>query len=61
MGYPGELTEEGWNAILDEMIWAMEYIIGDQWDADKTQWETNEVRCNAGCELMGKYFRGLWS
>ena len=30
-GYPSSLTEERWNEILDEMIWAFEQKIDDDW------------------------------
>jgi len=30
-GYPSELTEERWNEILDEMIWAFEQKNKDDW------------------------------
>lgn len=59
-GYPGELTEQQWDAILEEIIWSLEYILGDQWHEDHTQWELNEARCSAGCELLGKWMRGMW-
>lgn len=58
--HPAGLTEESWNAILDEMIWSFEYILTGQWDEDMVKWEEDEARCSAGCELFGKYFRALW-
>ncbi len=33
-GYPSELTEERWNEILDEMIWAFEQKNRDHWEDD---------------------------
>ena len=33
-GYPGSLTEERWNEILDEMIWAFEQKCRDHWEDD---------------------------
>lgn len=30
-GYPSSLTEERWNEILDEMIWAFEQKIDEDW------------------------------
>ena len=33
-GYPNELTEERWNEILDEMIWAFEQKLRDDWEGD---------------------------
>ena len=31
-GYPSELTEERWNEILDEMIWAFDQKNKDNWE-----------------------------
>ena len=31
-GYPNELTEERWNEILDEMIWAFDQKNKDEWE-----------------------------
>jgi len=31
-GYPSELTEERWNEILDEMIWAFDQKNKDDWE-----------------------------
>jgi len=33
-GYPNQLTEERWNEILDEMIWAFEQKCKDDWQDD---------------------------
>ena len=33
-GYPSDLTEERWNEILDEMIWAFEQKCRDHWEDD---------------------------
>ena len=33
-GYPNGLTEEHWNEILDEMIWAFEQKCRDDWASD---------------------------
>ena len=73
-GYPSELTEERWNEILDEMIWAFghkskEIDAGDMC-ADKCSNfgdpvckacinETQERLTNAFI-LFGKYYENLW-
>jgi len=42
-GYPSSLTEERWNEILDEMIWAFEQKIDDDWtDQYYGPWIDNE-------------------
>jgi hypothetical protein len=33
-GYPNQLTEERWNEILDEIIWAFEQKCKDDWQDD---------------------------
>ena len=33
-GHPNQLTEERWNEILDEMIWAFEQTCRDNWEDD---------------------------
>jgi hypothetical protein len=73
-GYPNDLTEERWDAILDEMIWALDYIVNDgenyYFDKDKLsapytteqleEWKKLEDRCDNGMKLFGEYFRALW-
>lgn len=66
-GVPYDLTEEEWNVILDEMIWAFTEIAaglneeeffenGIDWDGLKVY---NE-RIDKGTALFGKYYRALW-
>ena len=73
-GYPSNLTEQEWNEILDEMIWAFghkakEMDAGDMC-ADKCSnfgdpvckaclTETQE-RMNKAFALFGKYYENLW-
>jgi len=33
-GYPADLTEQEWDEILDEMIWAFEQKCRDDWESD---------------------------
>lgn len=68
-GYHGD-TEEGWKAIQDEIIWALEAIISDgSWydgyfDIPPKERcykiQALEDRRQAGCELFGKWLQGLW-
>ena len=73
-GYPGNLTEERWNEILDEMIWAFghkskEIDAGDMC-ADKCSnfgdpickaclKETQERMTNA-FKLFGEHYESMW-
>ena len=58
MGYPGGLTEEKWEAILDEMIVGLELCHKD----DKG--ELNNLkdirRASKGWKLFAKWFGDLW-
>lgn len=47
-----------WDWIIDEMIWAFEAIIKD----DYHYWNSKEYqdRIENGLRLFGKYYRGLW-
>jgi len=61
-GYPGNLTEEKWDNILDQIIWSMQAII-DEWEGgleDIRDIRTHEKKINKGINLFGKYFRHLW-
>ena len=66
-GYPNDLTEERWNEILDEMIWAFEQKCRDDWmeDYDYNKWDREGVkahqeRMSNGFRLFGKYYENLW-
>ena len=65
-----------WNWILDEMIFAFESIVHDNWEDpfftgmdgpkdsrkwDKEGWMIVEERIQNGLVLFGKYYRGLWT
>lgn len=57
-GYPQGYTEESWNDVLDEMIWAMgEIAAGKQYIYDQ---EFNYDRLKAALEVFGKHFLDLW-
>ena len=59
-GYPANLTEAGWNEILDEMIWAFEYKSGN-FDSlmDDNHLET-QSRLNRAFKMFGQYYEHLW-
>ena len=65
-----------WNWILDEMIFAFESIVHDNWEDpfftgmdgpkegrkwDKEGWLKVNNRIQNGLTLFGKYYRGLWT
>lgn len=70
-GYPNDAgTPERWDEILDEIIWALDYIANDgeekffEKHKDENtrydEWKKLEKRCDDGMKLFGEYFRGLW-
>ena len=66
-GYPADLTEQEWDEILDEMIWAFEQKCRDDWmaDYDYNKWDTeganaHQERMTNGFRLFGTYFENLW-
>ena len=71
-----ELFFDRWNWILDEMIFAFESIVRDNWEDpfftgmdgpkegrkwDKDGWMKVEKRIQNGLTLFGKYYRSLWT
>ena len=66
-GHPADLTEQEWDLILDEMIWAFEQKCRDDWmeDYDYNKWDSEGVKAHQermtnGFNLFGKYFESLW-
>jgi len=66
-GHPANLTEKGWNDILDEMIWAFKQKYRDDWmrDYDYNKWDSDgatahQKRMTNGFKLFGKYYENLW-
>jgi hypothetical protein len=62
MCHPANLTEEEWDDILDEMIFAMHNIV-HQWDDDDLDVEAVKAiidRVHVGLDYFGEYFRDLW-
>ena len=47
-GYPSDLTEESWNAMLDDMIWAFEQKLDEDWEQQyviqqgEIDWDTDK-------------------
>lgn len=56
-GYPGTLTSEKWDAILDKMIYSMQAIC-DEWEGKYEK--GGEEKIKKGLNLFAKYFRHLW-
>ena len=66
-GHPADLTEQEWDDILDEMIWAFEQKCRDDWmeDYDYNKWDqeganAHQERMTNGFRLFGTYFENLW-
>jgi hypothetical protein len=59
-GYPGFLSIEKWDEILDHMIYAMEVCSDEELyygcKLKKKDWK----RVSKGFKLFGKYFQNLW-
>lgn len=72
-GYPGHLTEERWDEILDEMIWAFEQknidwedqyygplVDGEfEWHDAEGQ-KAHQERMTKAFKLFGEYYENLW-
>ncbi len=64
-GYPGNLTEEKWNEILDKMVKAFEYINNEDLGIDENErglkkYEKREQIIKEGLDLFREYFFALW-
>lgn len=72
-GYPGKLTEEEWDNIVDEMIYHLKYMgeetvidelekdVPNEWSVSgKVVYEIMDKHKNAFFELFSKYFYDLW-
>jgi len=66
-GHPADLTEQEWDDILDEMIWAFEQKCRDDWmeDYDYNKWDregakAHQERMTNGFRLFGTYYESLW-
>ena len=53
-----EFHEDRWNWIMQEMIWAFEYKLGED---NEVKWSKRDnKRMQRGFVLFGKYFNSLW-
>ena len=66
-GYLIDLTEQEWDEILDEMIWAFQKKCRNDWmeDYDYNDWDmegmkAEQERISNGFRLFGKYYESLW-
>ena len=64
VAFPGDLTFEKWNLIIDEMIFAFDWTLNyedDKYDniTDK-QIKENWERCEKGMQLFSTHFMSLW-
>ena len=66
-GHPSNLTEQEWDEILDEMIWAFEQKCRDDWmeDYDYNKWDSEGVKAHQermtnGFRLFGTHYENLW-
>lgn len=64
-GYPGNLTEEKWDEILDKMIKAFEYINNEDLGIDESKhgldrYKDREQTIKEGLDLFREYFFALW-
>lgn len=65
-GFPGGLTESGWNEIIDKMIFAFEWNMADTnmtemyIKASEEEKKANWEKYSEGMDLFAKYFRDLW-
>jgi len=53
-----EYSEINWKWVLDEMIWAFEYTLDDDF---RKETEENEKRASNGRRLFAKYYYCLWN
>ena len=69
-GYPDNISifdtpiaaasdEERWDYVLDEMIWAFEFI-RDYYDDFNVSKEADYIRAQNGLRLFAKYYFDLW-
>jgi hypothetical protein len=65
-GHPANMTEQEWDDIMDEMIWAFEQKCRDDWMDDYDySWDSegakaHQERMTNGFKLFGKYYESLW-
>ena len=52
-GYPSGLTEKKWDNIMDEMIWAFEQKLRDNWEGDYYEYRELGMEEDKGDNLFG--------
>jgi len=65
IGFPGHLTSEEWDEILDKMILGFDRLVNEDTDY-LLQCSTKDMvayhkSIQEACELFGKYFQTLWN
>lgn len=59
-GYPSDITDEEWEAILHEMIAAFEWFASDdRWNFGP-EYEARFKKAQKGVELFAKHYHSLW-
>ena len=49
-----------WDYVMNEMIWAFQQKLEDDWDMEKEAYDSYFNRIDNGFKLFGKYYNGLW-
>ena len=57
-GYPDAHTEDEWRAILDEIIWALEWIVENEWPTK--DYDADYRRVMRGYGLFVKWLPAMW-
>ena len=52
-GYPSGLTEKKWDDIMDEMIWAFEQKLRDDWEGDYYEYRELGLEEDKGDSMFG--------
>jgi len=58
-GHPASMTEEGWEEIIDKIIYALERFGNDDWWLSDLS-DEEYAKVEEGMELFGKYLTTLW-
>lgn len=59
IGYPGPLTADTWETMIDAMIYSFDNV-ANCWDPFGERDRDDDDRINEGLELFGLWFRHLW-
>lgn len=59
--HPSNLTHEQWEKILDDMIFAFQFLVdGEEYEDYKKDGKKKYIRQQKGFRLFGQYYRSLW-